>query len=109
MRIKCTRDQDPPDAAGNEVTVYRRLEGRAGGFRVVDAISDAAAIYFIDDAHCLFVLLQRISRRFDRLNEAIQSSDDDRSSLIICANGSGRPNKNAAPPSGCFYWLNNQR
>jgi len=28
-----------------------------GGFRVVDAISDAAAIYFIDDAHCLFVLL----------------------------------------------------
>jgi hypothetical protein len=33
------------------------LQGRAGGFRVVDAISDAAAIYFIDDAHCLFVLL----------------------------------------------------
>ncbi len=57
MRIKGTRDQDPPDAAGNEVAVYRRLQGRAGGFRVVDAISDAAAIYCIDDAHCLFVLL----------------------------------------------------
>ena len=30
------------------------MRGGGGARRVVDAISDAAAIYLIDDAHCLF-------------------------------------------------------